>query len=291
MRLLYFFSTYFLLLTAFVQGQTSFKVYLDEDEIETNTPSEAVYFRTGETTPGGKVHGLVQVFTLKGVLVKTIDYYYGKMDGAMTDYHPNGKIAAKTNYTEDRKSGKYQAWHPNGKLKEEGEWVQGPEFFPFYSIESFWDSTGTQTVTNGEGSLIAYTDKNTVLYKEEYKAGKLVKGISYDENEKEWVYETQREKLAEFPDRIPKLGEYLQSSLKYPSKARNKHVTGTVSVDFVIGRDGVLRNLKSSGPILGYGLEEEAMRVIAAMPRWNPGLRLGKPVAIHYVLPIRFVLR
>ena len=41
---------------------------------------------------------------------------------------------------------------------------------------------------------------------------------------------------------------------------------------------------------IGYLLEEEAIRVVKAMPKWNPGKQNGRPVAVQYNLPIRFTL-
>jgi len=41
---------------------------------------------------------------------------------------------------------------------------------------------------------------------------------------------------------------------------------------------------------IGYRCDEEALRVVRAMPRWHPGKVNGKPVRAMYVLPITFKL-
>nr|MBP7156951.1 energy transducer TonB [Flavobacteriales bacterium] len=42
---------------------------------------------------------------------------------------------------------------------------------------------------------------------------------------------------------------------------------------------------------IGGGCDEEALRVVRAMPTWKPGKQRGKPVTVQYNLPIRFTLR
>lgn len=41
---------------------------------------------------------------------------------------------------------------------------------------------------------------------------------------------------------------------------------------------------------LGAGCAQEAARVVAAMPKWIPGMVDGKPVRVRYILPVRFRL-
>ncbi len=272
-----------------VQGQESFKIYLDEDGVETDLPSNAIYYQTGELSDRGNKHGLVKTFTLNGTLVSQVTYYYGKEDGIMTEYYPNGKVEAKTNYAEGKRLGKFQAWYKNGQLKEEGEWVQTKEFFPIYFLESSWDSTGTSHIIKGDGSLIEYSEQGNILRKETYKNGIMLTGIAYDETGKEWTYE-KREKMAEFHGGIPKLMKYLQNNLKYPRKARSGRISGTVYVKFTVSKDGTLKNIIYTGRYIGYGLEDEATRVVVEMPKWTPGYKYGKPIAVQFLLPIQFML-
>ncbi|MBK8443333.1 MAG: energy transducer TonB [Sphingobacteriales bacterium] len=62
-----------------------------------------------------------------------------------------------------------------------------------------------------------------------------------------------------------------------------------VFVSFVIGVDGSVRNVGILKGI-GGGCGEEAMRVIASMPNWKPGLQFGKPVAVGFRMPVVFKL-
>ncbi|RAJ87808.1 TonB family protein [Chitinophaga dinghuensis] len=94
------------------------------------------------------------------------------------------------------------------------------------------------------------------------------------------------EKPPQFPDND--IVGYLIKNLKYPKEAKEKHIKGTVFLLFVVEADGRIRDVQPMGKSLGYGLEEEAIRVVNAMPLWIPGTHQGKKVAVQYALPVRF---
>jgi protein TonB len=58
----------------------------------------------------------------------------------------------------------------------------------------------------------------------------------------------------------------------------------------VVDKDGKIRDAKVLRGI-GGGCDEEAIRVVKAMPAWKPGKQRGKPVTVQYNLPIRFTLK
>jgi protein TonB len=49
--------------------------------------------------------------------------------------------------------------------------------------------------------------------------------------------------------------------------------------------------VKTIGKVIGSGLEEESIRVVKAMPKWEPGKQDGKVVSVQFNLPIRYVLQ
>ena len=75
---------------------------------------------------------------------------------------------------------------------------------------------------------------------------------------------------------------------KYPKKARRARVTGKVFASFVVGSDGAIRDVQIDKGI-GYGCDEEVVRVIKAMPKWKPGVQDGRLVPVRYVLPVNFM--
>ncbi len=82
---------------------------------------------------------------------------------------------------------------------------------------------------------------------------------------------------------------FLQENLRYPTMAREAGIQGTVFVTFVVERDGSVTDVRVLRGI-GGGLDEEAVRVVRMMPKWNPGRQRGQAVRVQFNMPIRFVL-
>lgn len=83
------------------------------------------------------------------------------------------------------------------------------------------------------------------------------------------------------------LQRYLQKHLRFPAAALSAQVSGKVFVSFVVQADGSVGDvvvLKG----LGYGTEEEAARVVRAMPNWTPGMQNHRSVPVRFTLPITF---
>jgi len=98
------------------------------------------------------------------------------------------------------------------------------------------------------------------------------------------------EVMPEFPGGSEALLKYLATKIRYPDLARENKVEGLVVVQFIIDEKGKI----SGATILrgiGGGCDEEAIRVIMAMPDWKPGLQRNMPVKVRYNVPVRFVLR
>lgn len=93
----------------------------------------------------------------------------------------------------------------------------------------------------------------------------------------------------EFPGGVEAMYKYLAGNLKYPEQAKKDGVQGRLYLRFVIEADGSVTNAE-----VVRGLREdcnsEALRVVQAMPKWSPGMQNGKPVRVHYTLPITFKL-
>ena len=83
--------------------------------------------------------------------------------------------------------------------------------------------------------------------------------------------------------------EYLSKNIKYPGEATRNEISGVVYVNFQVGPDGVIRDVKVTKGI-GYGCDAEAVRVISKMPAWNPGKQGGRAVPVRCVVPVRFRL-
>ena len=99
------------------------------------------------------------------------------------------------------------------------------------------------------------------------------------------------ETLPAYPGGQAALDKFINDNVEYPTEAINNNKEGTVIVSFGIDENGKVMNAKiASNPMVGDGLETEALRVINKMPAWTPGMIKGKKVRSHYSLPIRFQL-
>ena len=95
--------------------------------------------------------------------------------------------------------------------------------------------------------------------------------------------------MPSFPGGDKKLREYLENNLKYPSQAREAGIAGRAFVTFVVEKDGSITDVKLLRGI-GGGCDEEALRVVKAMPLWIPGKQRNIPVRVQFNLPIKFTL-
>ena len=83
---------------------------------------------------------------------------------------------------------------------------------------------------------------------------------------------------------------FLRSNIKYPQSAREIGIQGTVYVEFVVEKDGSISNVSIIRGI-GGGCDEEAVRVVKMMPKWNRGKQRGKEVRVSFKMPIKFTLQ
>jgi protein TonB len=82
-------------------------------------------------------------------------------------------------------------------------------------------------------------------------------------------------------------GKFLQKNLKYPIEASDNNVSGKVMVSFVVEKDGHLSSIMVDKGA-GFGMDEEALRVLKLSKAWKPGLQNGQPVRVKYTIPISF---
>ncbi|MCF6361240.1 MAG: energy transducer TonB [Cyclobacteriaceae bacterium] len=97
------------------------------------------------------------------------------------------------------------------------------------------------------------------------------------------------EQMPNYPGGLKALYGYFGKKMKYPSQARKMGIEGRVIITFVIDKDGSITDLKLLRGI-GAGCDEEAIRVLKMLPKWNPGKQRGKPVKVQMTIPINFKL-
>ena len=94
----------------------------------------------------------------------------------------------------------------------------------------------------------------------------------------------------EFPGGMDAWARYIQKNLRYPSMAQEEGVQGKVFLSFVVEKDGTITDVKVIKGI-GYGCDDEAMRVIKKSPRWKAGMQNNLPVRVRYNMPISYMMQ
>lgn len=84
--------------------------------------------------------------------------------------------------------------------------------------------------------------------------------------------------IVDEPAKLPGgIHDFIEKEIKYPEEAIKNNISGRVFVQYIVEKDGSLTNLQVVKK-LGFGCDEEAIRIFKNMPKWTPGKVDGKPV-------------
>lgn len=98
------------------------------------------------------------------------------------------------------------------------------------------------------------------------------------------------QEMPEFPGGVAAMYKFIGKIIDYPRQAKEMNISGRVFLTFVVQKDGKVTDVKVLRGI-GHGCDEEAIRVIEAMPNWSPGKQREVPVCVRYQLAIKFTLQ
>lgn len=94
-----------------------------------------------------------------------------------------------------------------------------------------------------------------------------------------------------FPGGDKALFGFLQKHISYPESVKEMHGKGVVAVGFVLDREGNVTEVTALKASKYSELNQEAIRVIQKLPKWNPGKQQGHAVKARMIIPIRFELK
>ncbi|MEZ0610222.1 TonB family protein [Fibrella sp. WM1] len=151
------------------------------------------------------------------------------------------------------------------------------------TVDELKEATSGQTTQEGTGEV------EFIAPPEASKGPTVIEhALEVTPPEKEAVF-VSVEQEPQFPGGRAALTDFLQKQLRYPAEASRVNAQGKVFIGFTVNTDGSIVDaavLKG----LGFGTDEEALRVLRSMPRWKPGRQAGRAVRVRYVLPITFAL-
>lgn len=149
------------------------------------------------------------------------------------------------------------------------------------------DTSATKIDTlNSEVDTLSAVDtvpaKDTLAQWERHKA-------IQDSIANEKIYEGAQH-TAEFPGGGPAFRYFIEKNMSYPPLAKANNIEGKVFVTFVVDKKGVVKH-PTIHKSLGYGCDEEAIRLVKKMPKWKPGIWYDdNPVHTKVTMSIPFVL-
>jgi periplasmic protein TonB len=95
------------------------------------------------------------------------------------------------------------------------------------------------------------------------------------------------QEMPTYPGGQNAMEQFLALNIQYPPKAKENNIQGTVYAGFIVEADGTLSTYKVIKGI-GAGCDEEVLRVLKSMPKWNSGKQAGKAVRVRLTIPVKF---
>ncbi|MDJ1494571.1 energy transducer TonB [Cytophagaceae bacterium DM2B3-1] len=91
----------------------------------------------------------------------------------------------------------------------------------------------------------------------------------------------------EFPGGLKALYDFFKKNVQYPEEAKNAKIDEILFLMFVVEKDGSISN-PTIRKRLGYGCDEEALRVLKLVPKFKPAMMNDQLVRFSYAVPVRF---
>ena len=154
-------------------------------------------------------------------------------------------------------------------------------------------SASYSTPNASETDTTTSTDPPPVVSKK--KSGKVSTSMSAEDAKAKMVkdkmgFYNRTEDLPAYNGGQSAMENYINNTIQYPQDAIDNNVEGVINVQFGVDESGNISNVSTVGNKFGYGLEEEAIRVVSNMPKWTPGKVKGKNVKTWRTLPINYRL-
>ena len=113
-----------------------------------------------------------------------------------------------------------------------------------------------------------------------------VNAYSQSDDADNYVY-NMVDQSAKFQDGYNSIIKFVQENIKFPAEAKENNVHGKLMLSVVVEKDGSLSDIRIKKG-LGYGLDEEIVRIIKMMPKWQPAQHKGKTVRQSQTIVIPF---
>jgi TonB family protein len=219
----------------------------------------------------GKEQSLVSSFDTEGKPIDGGTLQDG--NGTLLIYHLPEKlgpfplvIQSRSTYSKGLRDGAYKAYNKKGQLILEGSYKDDRKI-------------GNWKIYTDEGIFKAQVNYDNDTYNEVQSAES---NYYYSCNEAD-VMSTTPEFQGGEEERV----NFIKLNTVYPKNARMNKVEGTVYASFVISQTGEIESYEIIKSV-NTELDQEVIRIVKLMPRWNPGFHNGIPVRVAFNMSIKF---
>ena len=264
------------------------KVVADDSGLVAGNPATVYEATVPETQSAGTKIGLIAAaFVLGIVLTGTCFWLFSKSDGDKDGMQSGFEAEQTESLSDETDGGTANAYSAADNEEMYSEEYADDEFQsdePVASNETVDEATAAQmqTVASEESSDVSGEDDLSSVSEENESSAQA-------EVEDNNVYS-----VVEQAPQFPSGGEagllkFIGTHLRYPDICAESGISGTVMVAFVVNKDGSVSDFKVIRSV-DKNLDNEALRVLKSMPKWNPGKQNGRPVRVRYNVPVRFNL-
>lgn len=210
---------------------------------------------------------------INGIHGKVVVSFIVERDGTISDVKIARSVESSLDYEAKKVVMAMPKWNPG---KQNGIPVRVRHQVPVvFKIDSDIDNNTSQ-VTNPVASVV---DIDSI-----HETNNLASIADKDEPF------TVVERMPSFPGGDAALIAFLRENVHYPTSAVMKGIQGRVVVSFIVECNGSISEVKVIRSVCRE-LDEEAMRVVMAMPKWIPGMQSGRLVRVKYQVPVSFSMR
>lgn len=237
------------------------------------------------------------------------DKYSLLKSGEFVSFYENGNRQSIFSFEDNLPIGKFFTWYEKGNIKSEGEFLKlkkQKKVGPIIKVNHYWSKIGIHRVIDGnghfedsdetsfsegelkngfkEGEWIGNDVLDNTSFIEKYKAGILLSGVSTDSLQRSYPYDNIYVEANPNQNR-EHFYRYIKKNLKVPAFIKKNQITGKVVVEFTVNKEGWVSKAKILNG-LGYGLDEEVLRVIRNCDQWAPATKRGIPFEDQFTIPL-----
>ncbi|MBK6379173.1 MAG: hypothetical protein IPF72_05280 [Chitinophagaceae bacterium] len=237
-------------------------------------------------------NGWFRHYYTNGNLSSERRFINGVSEGTSFMYHYNGMIKDSMVYIKGVLTGTSKSWHNNGYIADSVVYSNDSAALHVSWFDNGMPSSGGKTINRlPEGKWRYYHRNGNLAALEEYKAGKQVSRIYFDEAGMQLTDTSSRDRRALFRGSRAKWRRYVENNLQWPGGVKLVNTdTITVVVMATIDEAGNVTDAYVEVPFHPL-FDKEVLRVVKRSPKWIPAISHNRYVKDWLFEPVDFIDR